>query len=119
MHGCTYWCKQSNQNKQPLDSEENDYWGLIALKGSDAGITIIDNLNSDNASYVLSAKQGKVLKELIDSSVPQAINNLTNNFNAQLNTASNEREDLQQQINKMLNGTTKFTLVNASNINVE
>jgi len=119
MHGCTYWCKQTNTNQQPLPSEENNYWGLVALKGNDAGVTIVDNLESDNAAYVLSAKQGKVLKQLIDSSVQEAINNLTTNFNAQFNTASNEREDLQEQINNMLNGTTKFTLVNASNINVE
>ncbi len=119
IFGCTYYCKKTNINQKPSDSAENDYWGLIALKGTDAGVTIVDNLESENSAYVLSAKQGKVLKELIDSSVQQAINNLTTTFNTQLNEATNERENLQTQINNMLNGTTKFTLVNASNINVE
>lgn len=62
--GCTYFCKVSNTNQKPIPSESSDYWGLLAIKGSDAGVVIIDNLESDRSDYVLSAKQGKVLKEL-------------------------------------------------------
>ncbi len=86
LHGCTYCCKVSNTNQEPLPSEENQYWGLIAIKGSDAGVTIEDNLNSTNADHVLSAKQGKVLKELISASIETAINNLVNNAPEELNT---------------------------------
>lgn len=62
--GCSYFCKVSNKNKAPVPSEESDYWGLLAIKGSDAGVVIVDNLDSDRSDYVLSAKQGKVLKEM-------------------------------------------------------
>ena len=62
--GCTYFCKVSNKNKTPAPSAETDYWGLLAIKGSDAGVVIVDNLDSDRSDYVLSAKQGKVLKEI-------------------------------------------------------
>lgn len=143
IYGCTYYCKQSNKGHIPTDSAENDYWGLIAIRGNDAGVTVVDNLNSDNSGYVLSAKQGKVLKELIASSVQTAINNLVNNAPSNLNTLkeladainndpnfyitintsfreSNLKiDDLQTQINNMLNGTTKFTLLSAEDINVE
>ena len=60
--GCTYFCKVSNKNKTPIPSEESDYWGVLAQKGSDAGVVVVDNLDSDRADYVLSAKQGKILK---------------------------------------------------------
>lgn len=62
--GCTYFCKVSNKNKTPIPSEESDYWGVLAQKGSDAGVVIVDNLDSNRADYVLSAKQGKILKEM-------------------------------------------------------
>jgi len=62
--GCSYFCKVSNKNKTPIPSEENDYWGMLAIKGSDAGVVIVDDLDSDRSDYVLSAKQGKVLKEM-------------------------------------------------------
>lgn len=86
IFGCTYYCKQTNTGHQPLDSAESGYWGLIALRGTDAGVTIVDNLNSENSGYVLSAKQGKVLKELIASSIQTAITNLINNSPENLNT---------------------------------
>ena len=62
--GCTYYCKVSNINHAPIPSEESEYWGILAQKGSDAGVVIVDNLDSDRSDYVLSAKQGKVLKEI-------------------------------------------------------
>ena len=33
----------------------------VSIKGSDASVTVVDNLNSDSSTSVLSAKQGKVL----------------------------------------------------------
>ena len=62
--GCTYYCKVSNKNTAPIPSEESNYWGLLAIKGSDAGVVIVDNLDSERSDYVLSAKQGKILKEM-------------------------------------------------------
>lgn len=85
-HGCTYLCKQTNTKQRPLPSEENEYWGLLAVKGSDAGVTIVDTLESSHADYVLSANQGRVLKELIASSIETAITNLINNAPDDLNT---------------------------------
>ena len=72
IHGCTYYCKKSNTNQQPIASAESDYWGIIALKGSDAGFTIIDDLNSTHSDYVLSANQGRVLKEMLCNIVKQS-----------------------------------------------
>ncbi len=86
LHGCTYYCKQSHTNQQPVASADSEYWGLLAAKGSDAGFTIVDNLESDHSDYVLSAKQGKVLKELISSSIETAISNLIDQAPANLNT---------------------------------
>lgn len=79
LYGCTYWCKISNTNQMPVNSTESEYWGILALKGSDAGITIVDNLDSDRPDFVLSAKQGSVLKnkdsELLDK-ILSIINNV-------------------------------------------
>jgi len=61
VHGCTYYCKQTHKNQQPLDSQETTYWGILAIKSTN--VTIIDNLDSTNPAYVLSAKQGNVLKQ--------------------------------------------------------
>ena len=61
VHGCTYYCKQTHKNQQPLDSQETTYWGILALKSTN--VTIVDNLDSTNPAYVLSAKQGNVLKQ--------------------------------------------------------
>ena len=71
LHGCTYYCKKSNTNQQPIASAESDYWGILALKGSDAGFTIVDDLNSTHSDYVLSANQGRVLKEMLCNIVKQ------------------------------------------------
>ena len=62
--GSSYYCKVSNKNQKPIPSEESTYWGLLAKKGNDAGVIIIDNLDSERSDYVLSAKQGKILKEM-------------------------------------------------------
>jgi len=67
LHGCTYWCKQTHTNQEPRESQDTEYWGLLANKGSDAGVTIIDNLESTRADYVLSARQGNVLKGMLCS----------------------------------------------------
>lgn len=71
IYGCTYWCKKSNTNQKPENSVENEYWGILALKGNDAGVTIVDNLDSDRPDFVLSAKQGKVLKEMLCNIIQQ------------------------------------------------
>ena len=85
LYGCTYWCKISNTNQMPVNSTESEYWGILALKGSDAGITIVDNLDSDRPDFVLSAKQGSVLKnkdsELLDK-ILSIINNVISIFNS-------------------------------------
>ena len=77
-YGCTYYCKKTNTNQEPLPSEENEYWGLLCIKGSDAGVTIVDNLESTNANYVLSAKQGNVIKKIYERQLAQ-INQIKNN----------------------------------------
>ena len=88
IHGCCYFCKVTHKNQQPVPSADSEYWGIVALKGSDAGFTIVDDLNSSNSDYVLSANQGRVLKELIASSIETAIANLVNNSPENLNTLS-------------------------------
>lgn len=67
LHGCSYYCKITNTGQQPVASEESEYWGLLAVKGNDSGVTIVDDLESEHADYVLSAKQGKELKEITDN----------------------------------------------------
>ena len=123
-HGCTYWCKQTNKAHEPIVNTEDEYWGLLAQKGSDAGVTIVDNLESEHADYVLSAKQGKVLKELIASSIEKAISDLVNNAPENLNTLKEIADAIDNDpkfgttvknliktnsdnITKIVNGTTK------------
>ena len=123
-HGCTYWCKQTNKAHEPIVNTEDEYWGLLAQKGSDAGVTIVDNLESEHADYVLSAKQGKVLKELIASSIERAISDLVNNAPENLNTLKEIADAIDNDpkfgttvknliktnsdnITKIVNGTTK------------
>ena len=79
--GCSYFCKVSNKNKTPIPSEESEYWGLLAIKGSDAGVVIVDNLDSDRSDYVLSAKQGKVLKEINCNVVQRSSNGTETTIN--------------------------------------
>ena len=118
IHGCTYLCKQTNINKQPLASEENEFWGLIALKGSDAGVTVVDNLDSENADYVLSAKQGKILKELIESSILIALEQVISNAPENLNTlyklanAINNDENFSKTISEIIENSVN-TLTNS------
>jgi hypothetical protein len=45
----------------------NNDWSYVKSWTGGSTITIVDNLDSDNATWVLSARQGKVLKGLIDS----------------------------------------------------
>ena len=101
-YGCTYYCKVTNTNQTPTDSADNDYWGLLALKGNDAGITIIDNLTSDHADYALSANQGRILKDLIASSIESAINQIIDNAPDSLNTL----KKIAQAINNDANFST-------------
>ena len=58
----------------------------ISIKGSDASVTIVDNLTSTSSTSALSAKQGKVLKDAIDakpdsSDIPIKTSDLTNDSN--------------------------------------
>lgn len=103
-HGCTYYCKQTNTNHEPVASDDSEYWGLIAAKGSDAGFTIVDDTDSDHSDYVLSARQGKVLKELIASSIKQAVDNL-------VDKAPSGRTTLRlisEALNGVINNTTNI-----------
>jgi len=67
---------------------------------------IVDNLTSTAPDKVLSAKQGKVLKEMIDTSINTEINarqssdtTLQNNINNEALSRTSEDADLQEQIN--------------------
>ena len=117
-YGCTYYCKITNINQTPTDSADNEYWGLLALKGNDAGITIIDNLESDHVDYALSARQGNVLKSKIEETkqqilgnvetqlnslekVANSINNDSNVYQTILNAIQNVKEEIISQINNI------------------
>ena len=117
-YGCTYYCKVTNSNISPSDGVDNEYWGILALKGNDGGITIIDNLDSDHSDYVLSAKQGNVLKNKIEESkqqilgnvetqlntlekVANSINNDSNVYQTILNAIQNVKEEIILQINSV------------------
>lgn len=52
----TYYYIVSNVNSTTVDCSTR-----VSIKGSGASVTIVDNLNSDSSTSVLSAKQGKVL----------------------------------------------------------
>ena len=41
----------------------------VSIKGSDASVTIVDNLTSTSSTSALSAKQGKVLNDLIGDAI--------------------------------------------------
>lgn len=111
LNGCSYYCKKSGYNHQPSDNADNEYWGLMCARGSNASVNIIDNLLSDNASYVLSANQGRILKGLLDehsatlSSINSSIQSLTERI-----------QNLEAKVANMLNGTQIFTKVNTQAI---
>lgn len=50
--GSTYYCKQSNTNQTPTNTT---YWGLLAEKGSDAAVTIVQTTGQSTTS-VMSQK---------------------------------------------------------------
>ena len=52
----TYYYIVSTVNSTTVDCATR-----VSIKGSDASVTVVDNLNSDSSTSVLSAKQGKVL----------------------------------------------------------
>ena len=52
----TYYYIVSAVNSTTVDCSTR-----VSIKGSDASVTVVDNLNSDSSTSVLSAKQGKVL----------------------------------------------------------
>lgn len=92
-YGCTYYCKVSNTNITPTDSADNEYWGLLALKGNDAGVTIIDNLTSEHTDYALSANQGRELNNKISQAVQQLLGNVIpelNNLEKIANSINND-----------------------------
>ena len=60
----TYYYIVSAVNSTTVDCSTR-----VSIKGSDASVTIIDNLTSDSSTSALSAKQGKVLKDLIGDAI--------------------------------------------------
>ena len=81
LHGCTYFCKVTHTNIMPNPSVESDYWSVLAIKGSDAGVLIADNLETESADHVLSARQGKILKDITCNIVQENIDGTTNVIN--------------------------------------
>ena len=74
----TYYYIVSNVNSTTVDCSTR-----VSIKGSDASVTIVDNLTSTSSTSALSAKQGKVLKDAIDakpdsSDIPTKTSDLTN-----------------------------------------
>ena len=63
LNGCTYFCKISNNNVQPVDNSDSQYWGLLARRGGEGSVTIVDNLNSTSSDAALSANQGNYIKQ--------------------------------------------------------
>jgi len=74
----TYYYIVSAVNTNTVDCSTR-----VSIKGSDASVTIVDNLTSTSSTSALSAKQGKVLKDAIDakpdsSDIPTKTSDLTN-----------------------------------------
>jgi hypothetical protein len=74
----TYYYIVSTVNTTTVDCSTR-----VSIKGSDASVTIVDNLTSTSSTSALSAKQGKVLKDAIDakpdsSDIPTKTSDLTN-----------------------------------------
>lgn len=136
--GCTYYCKQTNSNISPADNLDSEYWGLLASRGSNANITIVDNLASEDSNYALSAKQGKALKSITDemqaslneisltvSSNKTLADNSISEIQTQLTTINNTLTQLnssiqllQTQINNMLSGNTTFSKISTNEVNI-
>ena len=77
----TYYYIVSAVNTNTVDCSTR-----VSIKGSDASVTIVDNLTSTSSTSALSAKQGKVLKDAIDakpdsSDIPTKTSDLTNDSN--------------------------------------
>lgn len=114
--GCTFYCKKTNTNEEPITSADSEFWGLVADKGT--SVTIVDDLSSEHSDYVLSAKQGKVLNDKV-TDLQQELNKESQDVKLDINGINGKIENLQQQINNMLDGTTSFTLLKAHDIEVE
>ncbi len=128
LNGCSYYCKKSVYNHQPADNADNEYWGLMSARGNNASVNIVDDLLSDNASYVLSANQGRVLKNFLDehsamlSSINSSIGTINTNIqNIQVNiqNLTTRIQNLETKVANMLNGTQSFTKINTQDISTQ
>ena len=114
FNGCSYYCKKSGYNHQPADNTDNEYWGLMCARGSNASVNIIDNLLSDNVSYVLSANQGRILKGLLDEHSA-----MLSTINSTLQSLSSSIQSLETKLNNMLNGVQTFNKVSAQEVETQ
>ena len=85
-NGATYFAKRSNLGVAPIDNDSSADWEVLAKKGSNASVTIVNNLTSSDSSCALAASQGKVLDGKI-TSLNGSVNSLNSNLLA-LNTNS-------------------------------
>lgn len=85
-NGATYFAKRSNLGVAPIDNDSSADWEVFAKKGSNASVTIVNNLTSTDSSCALAASQGKVLDGKI-TSLNGSVTSLNSNLLA-LNTNS-------------------------------
>lgn len=85
-NGATYFAKRSNLGVTPIDNDSSADWEVFAKKGSNASVTIVNNLTSTDSSCALAASQGKVLDGKI-TSLNGSVTSLNSNLLA-LNTNS-------------------------------
>ena len=85
-NGATYFAKRSNLGVAPIDNDSSADWEIFAKKGSNASVTIVNNLTSTDSSCALAASQGKVLDGKI-TSLNGSVASLNSNLLA-LNTNS-------------------------------
>ena len=87
-NGATYFAKRSNLGVAPIDNDSSADWEVLAKKGSNASVTIVNNLTSTDSSCALAASQGKVLDGKITTlnSTVSSVNDGLTSLNGTVNS---------------------------------
>jgi hypothetical protein len=52
FNGSTYYCKVNNTNHEPTIGDDNDYWGILALRGSNESVDIVQEMGTSTIALM-------------------------------------------------------------------
>ena len=105
----TYYYIVSTVNSTTVDCTTR-----VSIKGSDASVTIVDNLTSDSSTSVLSAKQGKVLNtnKIETSAIATSFGSTTSD--SKVPSEKLTKTELDKKQDTLVSGTSIKTINNNS-----